>query len=130
MPRQRVPRTRAGGSWTEAKYWGHIRSLLRQGFMYYPAKTAVKKAAGRRNGRSVEYQCAACEGWFASKEVQVDHIEPCGSLRSYDDLPGYVERLYCEPEGLQVLCKGCHAKKTKVDNKNTREKRKKKDASS
>lgn len=47
------------------------------------------------------------------KEVQIDHIEPAGSLKGFDDLPGFVERLFCEVDGLQVLCKdGCHNKKT------------------
>jgi len=48
------------------------------------------------------------------KEIQVDHVEPCGSLKTFEDLPGFVRRLFCEADGLQVLCKAnCHRRKTK-----------------
>ena len=59
-----------------------------------------------------EYQCHSCGGWFMGKDVQVDHREPCGQLKSYDDLPGFVERLLCEADKLQVLCVTCHRSKT------------------
>lgn len=42
----------------------------------------------------------------------MDHIEPCGSLRSFDDVGGFVSRLFCEVEGLRVLCVGCHNART------------------
>jgi hypothetical protein len=53
-----------------------------------------------------------CKRWFPEKETQLDHIVECGSLREFSDLPGFVERLFCESDGFQVLCKGCHNKKT------------------
>ena len=112
---QRVPRTRAGETWTEARYWQFIRSLLRQGFNRYPPKFQAKKSAERtvKNKRhKYEYQCAECSGWFKGNEVQVDHIEPAGSLKTYRDLPGFVKRLFCEADNLQVMCKTCHKTKT------------------
>jgi hypothetical protein len=51
-------------------------------------------------------------GEFKSKEVTVDHIRPCGSLRGFQDLPDFVENLLCELDGLQMLCKPCHHTKT------------------
>jgi hypothetical protein len=50
----------------------------------------------------------------------VDHVIPAGSLRSWDDLPIFAERLFCEREvdgvkRLQRLCDKCHTKKTKDD---------------
>lgn len=59
-----------------------------------------------------EYQCALCDRWFPQKEVSVDHIVPVGTLKCYEDLPEFVEGLFCGKEGLQVLCKGCHSIKT------------------
>jgi len=111
---QRVPRTHAGGNWTKARYFSFIRGLLRSGFTRYPVKHAVKKAASRKKkaSRRFEYQCSMCKKWFPNSQVEVDHIEGAGSLKDYDDLPGFVSRLYCEPDNLQVLCKPCHAKKT------------------
>jgi 5-methylcytosine-specific restriction endonuclease McrA len=118
MPRQLVPRTRAGNTWTESRYWQFIRSALRQAYSRYPVKFQAKKKAERTvtgKRHKYEYQCAECEGWFMGKETQVDHIEPAGSLKKYDDLAGFCERLFCEEDGLQVLCSDCHKAKTKLE---------------
>ena len=55
------------------------------------------------------------------KEVEIDHIISCGSLKCYDDLPGFVERLFCEADNIRVVCKPCHkahTKKSREDKKN------------
>lgn len=41
-------------------------------------------------------------------KVEKDHIVPCGSLKSYEDLPGFVERLFAPVTGYRILCKPCH----------------------
>ena len=120
VKRQLVPRTHAGGNWTKSRYFQFIRSALRQAFTRYPVKYQVKDAAKRelkhKKGRQKwEYQCAKCQRWYPNKEIEVDHIDPAGSLKDYDDLPGFVERMFCESEGLQVLCKECHYGKTQGD---------------
>ena len=120
MPRKRVskprvPRTHGGGSYTKAGYFGFIRGHLRRAFSRYPPKYQVRNAAKRTvKGKrwKYEYKCNICKKWFKDSEVEVDHIEQCGSLRDYDDLPTFVRRLFCEPEGLQVVCKKCHKSKT------------------
>lgn len=117
---KRVERTRAGKVWTEARYFSFIRSCLRSGMMRYPAKQKVKKAAERTvtgKRHRFEYHCAVCKGWFQGKMVEVDHKVPAGTLKTYDDLPRFVENLYCEPEDMQVLCKPCHQKKTNDERK-------------
>lgn len=43
-----------------------------------------------------------------AKHIQVHHLVECGTLKSYSDLPGFVERLFCEAKDLQVICKPCH----------------------
>lgn len=113
---QRVPRTRAGRQWTEARYWQFIRSGLRMMWNKYPAKHAYKKKRQIRvEGETwrYEYMCEGCGLQFRDHAIQVDHIEPAGSLTCYEDLPGFVERLFCEEDNLQILCGGCHAEKTK-----------------
>ena len=60
-----------------------------------------------------EYQCANCKQKYPRKKVEVDHIEPAGSLLDYEHLPDFVRRLFCEPDGMQVLCIPCHREKTK-----------------
>jgi hypothetical protein len=43
----------------------------------------------------------------------VDHIERVGSVLE----AGYLERLFCHPDGLQVLCTTCHDRKTAKERK-------------
>ena len=118
---QLKPRTYAGKTWTKARYFQFIRSALRQAFQRYPVKQKVKNAnriaiIGKRH--KWIYTCAQCDHEFMDKEIQVDHITPAGSLNDFDDLPGFVKRLYCEPEDMQILCKPCHAIKTAAERKN------------
>ena len=111
----RVPRTHAGETWTKSQYWGFIRSALRRAFSRYPVKYQVKKAAQRTvegKRHRYEYQCSVCTEWHKDKDVEVDHDPPCGSLKDYDDLAGFVERMFCEADSLRVVCKPCHKKIT------------------
>ena len=65
-----------------------------------------------------EYKCVKCKKWHMGKDVNVDHKVPAGTLTCAKDLPGFVERLFCEIDGLQVLCKNCHGTKTQSDKNN------------
>ena len=112
---KRVERTRAGGTWTEARYFGFIRNALRSAFQKYPVKHAAKRAASVVTESGTRYRCATCNKLFKGTETHVDHIEPCGSLKTFEDLPGFVERMYCEVDGFQVLCKPCHQLKTNAE---------------
>ena len=111
---RKVERTRNGGTWTEARYFGFIRSALRSAFQKWGPKHAAKKEAKVAYNT---YVCASCTKWFGSSQVEVDHIEPAGSLKTFADLPGFVERMFCEAEGFQVLCKDCHQVKTNEERK-------------
>ena len=113
----RVPRTRASLEWTEARFWQFIRSTLRAASRKWPPLIRTVFEQNRRPNQSSnkrmkwEFQCHECGYWFPRKEVEADHIIPCGSLKTYADLPGFVERLFCEVDGLRVLCKACHAER-------------------
>jgi 5-methylcytosine-specific restriction endonuclease McrA len=109
----KVLKTRAGGTWSEARYWSFIRSALRLAWQKYPVKWQVKKAASRPSQlddkrTKFEYQCSGCGEWFKGVDCEVDHIQPAGELKAYDDLPCFVRNLFCEADNLQVLCKTCH----------------------
>lgn len=113
----RVPRTRAGSEWTEAAFWGFIRSGLRQTSKRWPPRRQALIDArvpyiGGNKRRKWGYICAACNGEFKGTEVQVDHIVPCGTLKSWKELAIFAERLFCETDGLRVLCKSCHGSVT------------------
>ena len=115
--KEKVPRTRASGTMTESAFWGWIRSALRRRTVYWKPVSDAKHAArrpytGENKRQKYEYQCAECQHWFPDKNVEVDHITPAGSLKSSDDLKAFVERLFCEADGLRVLCKDCHYKIT------------------
>jgi hypothetical protein len=111
---RRVERTRNGGNWTEARYFSFIRSALRSAFQKWGPKHEAKKLAKRGYN---QYECAHCGEIYGNKDTEVDHIEPAGSLKTYEDLPAFVERMFCEVEGFQVLCKACHQVKTNEERK-------------
>ena len=120
---ERGVKTRAGKTWTEARYFQFIRTALRKAFSRYPVKYAVlndakRTVTGKRH--KYEYKCCECKGWFKSTEVQVDHIIPCGSLKTFDDLPRFVSTLFCESDNLQVICKPCHKAKTAEERANAK----------
>jgi len=112
-----TPKTRNAGSLTESAFWSFIRSALRQKSRFWKPITQCKMKARRTykgplKRQKFEYQCKECSNWFPDKKINVDHIIPAGTLRCANDLPGFVERLFCEVDNLQVLCETCHNKKT------------------
>ena len=118
----RAVKTRCSGTMTESVFWGFIRTGLRQKSRWWKPITHCKLNAKRAykgpiKRQRFEYQCANCKDWFPEKKINVDHIEPAGRLNCAQDLPGFVERLFCEVDKLQVLCKKCHDVKTKLDKK-------------
>lgn len=124
----RVPKTRNNGTMTESAFWSFIRSALRQKSRFWKPILQAKLDArrpykGPNKRQKFEYQCASCAKWFQEKKINVDHIRPAGSLNCAEDLPGFVERLFCEKDNLQVLCEKCHDFKTKNEKDvNTRKK--------
>lgn len=101
--------------WSESKFWQFIRSALRRAWMRFPKRyEALQKARreykGENKRQKYEYQCNVCKEWFKATDVQVDHKIPAGSLKGYEDLPGFVERLFCNE--LQIICKPDHKIKT------------------
>jgi 5-methylcytosine-specific restriction endonuclease McrA len=116
----RVVKTRNAGTMTESAFWSFIRSALRQKSIWWKPITQTKMNArraykGPNKRQKFEYQCAHCTKWFPEKKINVDHICPAGSLNCAQDLPGFVERLFCESDNLQVLCESCHDVKTKEE---------------
>ena len=110
--------TRNGGKWTEGRFEGFVTSILRGGMRRWAPKhealknayTTTKLSKSKRQAK--HYRCASCEEEFTSTNVQVDHREPIGKCKTWDE---FIERLFCEVENLQVLCKPCHKEKTKKE---------------
>jgi 5-methylcytosine-specific restriction endonuclease McrA len=122
IPRAKTPKGRNAGTMTESAFWSFIRSALRQKSRWWKPITECKLKAkraykGPNKRQKFEYKCALCNNWFPEKQINVDHIKPAGSLNCAQDLPGFVERLFCEQDNLQVLCETCHDQKTKLEKK-------------
>jgi hypothetical protein len=100
-----------------------MRSSFRRSYRFWKPLVAAKLAArrphektGPKDRQKWDYQCKACRGWFSDKVVQVDHVEPCGSLRNWDDVVPFLQRLIPEDSGaFQVLCDSCHQAKTNAE---------------
>lgn len=122
VKRVKTVKPRNAGTMTESAFWSFIRSGLRQKSRWWKPITECKLKAkraykGTNKRQKFEYQCNQCKNWFPEKQINVDHIEPAGSLNCAADLPGFVERLFCEQDNLQVLCTSCHDVKTKLEKK-------------
>lgn len=120
---------RNGGEWTEARYQSFIKSALRGA--RWPQKYAAIKTAYVRDGinpatgrRCKLHQCFECKGEFPASGVQADHINPVVPLDGFDSWDDYIERLFCEVDKFQVLCKSCHSIKTKAENAERRQRKK------
>ena len=116
--RSSSPKVRNSGQWTEARFRSFVASVLRAGTRRWPPKWAALAAAftekrKSKSGREAKhYLCNACKLEFTSTQVQIDHKEPIGD---WSDFNVVVEKLFCEKENLQVLCKPCHKDKTKKE---------------
>ena len=113
--KEKVPKTRNLNTWTESEYFSRIRSALRKVFTYYkPMQEALRLASrpsqDKTNPRlKTEYQCAHCFKWFKRSDVEIDHKIECGSLKTYEDVVPFIQRLTNEDiNNYQILCSGCH----------------------
>lgn len=107
-------------SWTEGRMRSFIVSALRAAFRRFPNKyialknAFIGKRVNKKSGReAAHYECATCGKHFVAKDVQVDHINPVVlPSEGFTTWDNYIHRLYCSLDNLQVLCVGCHKKKT------------------
>jgi hypothetical protein len=114
---------RNGGKWTEARYRSFVTSTLRAGSRKWPPKyetlnaAKTEKKVNKATGRLAQhYKCAMCEQEYTQKDVQVDHIKPViDPKKGFVSWDTYIDRMFCEGKNLQVLCKICHAEKTKIE---------------
>lgn len=120
-----------GATWTSARFASFIKSALRAASRRWPQKhEALKKSCiGKRLNKATgndvfHYKCAACANLFKAVEVQVDHVNPVVSVeKGFEGWDVYIERMFCEADGYQVLCKPCHAIKTANERKLRKENR-------
>jgi len=113
-------KVRNGNQWTEARFKSFVKGGLRQISIKWGPINEAKKDARVARGL---YRCALCENDVPAtvrratadgrerrvSNVHVDHIQPVidpdKGFESWDLL---IERLFCEKDGLRVLCYDCH----------------------
>jgi hypothetical protein len=119
-PKKVVDKPFADSTMTNTAFFGFIRSALRQKSRYWYPITVCKLRAREKYGgpnkrRKWLYRCEECRQLFDIKEVAAHHIIECGSLRSFEDLAGFIQRLFCNSDGLRLLCNKCHVKQHKKE---------------
>ena len=103
----------ADATMTNSAFFGMIRSALRnKSRWYYPVKVCKERNRepyiGPNKRRKWSYRCESCKKLYDAREINVHHKVECGVLNSFDDLPGFVNRLFCNSSGLILLCDSCH----------------------
>jgi hypothetical protein len=101
------------GTMTSSAFFGMIRATLRNKSRWWKPILAVKNAAkiaykGPNKRRKFSYICGECKNEFDSKQVNVHHKIPVGTLTCFEDLPLFTKNLFCEKQDLILLCSDCH----------------------
>lgn len=121
MARPSGDKTRCGGRWTEAKWKSFIKNQLRSATRKWAPISDCLSAARVKRGF---YECADCkehvpntikEGGKRVKNIFVDHIEPIVPVTGWISWDSCIERMFCELDNLQLLCKACHDRKSKEE---------------
>ncbi len=96
-----------------------LRKALRSAWRFDPERQMAMDAAkvpytGTDKRYKWMYICAMCGLLWKKTEVERDHIEPCGKFTKFEHRKHFLLTLFCRAkDNLQILCKGCHKKKTK-----------------
>ena len=90
-----------------------IINSLRRATYRWPPRVEALKWSRKQKGL---YECAYCKEYFKNKEICLDHIipvvDPKTGFTTWDD---YIEKMFPEKEGFQVLCRRCHDVKTQLE---------------
>jgi 5-methylcytosine-specific restriction endonuclease McrA len=97
-----------------------INILRRASYKWKPRGEARKRCRVKigeyKTGRAkYGYKCEHCGFIGKSKELQADHINPVVPLSGWDSFDGFIERMFCDEKGFQMLCVTCHDKKTEEE---------------
>lgn len=92
------------------------RSALRRVFSRSPIVQAVKQKVRSEHPQynkdgslakkpAVRYKCSACGKLFKGTEIAADHVIPVVDIdESFVDWNEFIKRLWCNEDGLQMLC--------------------------
>jgi 5-methylcytosine-specific restriction endonuclease McrA len=112
------------GTWTAAKFNSFIKNNLRAATRKWAPIQKCKKRAHVARGL---YKCEGCGNEVAPtyydedkrkrmKNIFVDHIvpiiDPATGFTTWDEC---IERMFCDSDNLQLLCKQCHSEKSREE---------------
>lgn len=126
MARGRKPgeSVKCDGLWTQAKFNSFIKNNLRSATRKWAPIQKCKKRAHVSRGL---YECEGCgkqvpptiydeDKRKRMKNLFVDHIvpiiDPAVGFTTWDEC---IERMFCDSENLQLLCKDCHTIKSREE---------------
>lgn len=106
---------------SESKFWQWMRGNLRKAlWQHYPVRTTYKKehtwnvtVAERKkynlsNRVKRVGRCELTGEIHAASNLEVDHISPAGSLKSWEDVGDFIGRLLCPKENMRLVSKEAH----------------------
>ena len=104
-----------------------VRWSLRKASYRWPPRNAALRAAAVTVGKNSAilkkfprcrnfYTCAGCKEVLPRKGVSIDHIDPVvDPKKGWQGFDQYINRMFCNAAGFQILCKVCHDAKTKTE---------------
>lgn len=111
------------GQWTKSRFNSFIKSSLRTASVRWQPRyeclnnAFVGKQINVSTGRLAKhFECSRCHKHFPQKEVEVNHIVPVVPVTGFDSWDNVIDRMFCEPDGLELLCKPCHKLVTAEEN--------------
>jgi hypothetical protein len=103
MAREKKPQNRAT----------FVKGILRRASFHWKARDEALKRSRVDRGK---YKCEMCEGIFPRQDVELDHIYPViDPQKGFTTFDEYIERLFCDIDGFQVICEPCHDAKTLIE---------------
>ena len=111
--RKVVEKPFADNTMSNSAFFGMIRSALRQKSRWFKSISVAKERAkvsyiGPNKKRKWMYKCELCKELVSADFINVHHKNECGSLSSFEDLPGFTKRLFCNSDELITICNNCH----------------------
>jgi hypothetical protein len=111
--RKSVNKPFADNTMSSSAFFSMIRSALRnQSRFFYSMKACRDRTkipyTGINKRKKWWYTCETCHVPYDIKKMNVHHIEGCGKLTSFEDIPEFCKKLFCSSDKLLHLCENCH----------------------
>ena len=120
---------------TTSAFHSFVKSILRKASMRWGPVNRVKSRARVERGF---YRCENCNEVVPAtavvtlkngqtkrvKNIAVDHIIPVVPTSGFDSWDNVIDRLFCDEDGLQLLCRNCHEEKCKEETSERKRSRK------